>query len=252
MSEGKKFNYTSISDEDKNLQTSQGGKFGLNVNCHFSLIDFTDKAGKDETDGNAVDINILVGDKEFKRRVYDPEGAPLYGKDNTQLNPGDEGYEALLEAQLTQASAMVLHAIKATGVTEDTVKKALIANSPETFAAYTQVLISLLPANYRQVPVDVFLQYQWSISEGQTRTFLELPKNMKDGYWVVSSTPGAEWKEIKNEKGLSYESTKGVHKISKSASFLEGNKANQQTKESAPANSNVAGTSSSQGGKSAW
>ena len=54
MSENKVFNFGQVNDEDSSLQTKKGGKFGLNTNCKFSLIDFTDKAGKDETEGNAV------------------------------------------------------------------------------------------------------------------------------------------------------------------------------------------------------
>ena len=229
MSENKVFNFGQVNDEDSSLQTKKGGKFGLNTNCKFSLIDFTDKAGKDETEGNAVDINILVGDREFKRRVYDPTGKSLYGKDNEQVAPDGEGYYDLLEKELTQTTAMVLHAVKATGVTQDAVNRAVAATNPPTWAAYVQVLISLLPSTYKQVDIDVFLNYQWNISEGQKVTFLELPKNMKQGSWVTTSIPGAEWKEIKDDNGLMYVDKSGnKHKISKSASFMEGNFAKQQ------------------------
>ena len=108
----------------------------------------------------------------------------MYNKNNEQVNPGEEGYNDLLNAALNQVSAMVVHAIKAIGVTQDAINKAVTTAKPETFAAFAQVLISLLPADYKQKEVDVFLQYQWAISDGQTRTFLELPKNMKDKYWV--------------------------------------------------------------------
>lgn len=250
-----KFNFATVSDENSDLQSKQGGKFGLNTNCHFSLIDFTDKAGKDETEGNAVDLNIMVGDREFKRRVYDPEGSSLYNRNNEQVSPGEEGYNDLLNAALNQASAMVVHAVKAVGVTQDAINRAVTAAKPETFAAFAQVLISLLPADYKQKEVDVFLQYQWSISDGQTRTFLELPKNMKDKYWVAASTPGAEWKEVKDENGLHYVDDKNnKHKIEKSASFLESPKANQQGVDSPKPNAGVSGqgTDAGAGGKSTW
>lgn len=223
------FNFATVSDDNDSLQSKQGGKFGLNTNCTFSLIDFTDKAGKDNSDGNAVDINILIGDREYKRRVYDPEGKNLYGKNNTQVAPGEEGYQELLNAELNQTTAMLVHAVKAAGVTPEALNTTLAAAKPASFAAFVQICISLLPADYKKRPIDVFLQYQWAISDGQTRTFLELPKNMKQKYWVVPSTPGVEWKEIRDEKGIIYIDDKGnKHKIEKSASFVESNFAKQQ------------------------
>lgn len=250
MSENKVFNFGQVNDEDSSLQTKQGGKFGLNTNCKFSLIDFTDKAGKDNTEGNAVDINILVGDREFRRRVYDPTGKALYGKDNEQIAPGGEGYYDLLEKELTQTTAMVLHAVKATGVTQDAINRAVTATNPSTWEAYVQVLISLLPSNYKQVDIDVFLNYQWNISEGQKTTFLELPKNMKQGSWLAISVPKAEWKEIKDDNGLMYVDKSGnKHKISKSASFMEGNFAKQQKIEE---RTHPGMQDTDTGGKSVW
>ena len=229
MSENKVFNFSQVNDESASLQTKQGGKFGLNTNCKFSLIDFTDKAGKDNTEGNAVDIKILVGDKELGRRVFDPTGKALYNKDNEQIAPDGEGYSELLEKELTQTTAMVLHAVKATGVTQDTINRAVATTNPSTWAAYVQVLISLLPSTYKQVDIDVFLNYQWNIPEGQKTTFLELPKNMKQGSWLATSVPGAEWKEVKDDNGLIYVDKSGnKHKISRSASFMKGNFAKQQ------------------------
>ena len=231
-----KFDFTKVSDENENLQSKQGGKFGLNTNCHFTSIEFITNAGKDGSEGEAVDLNIMVGDREYRRRIYNPEGNTLYNKDGSVATPGEAGYESLLNAELNQATAMVVHAVKAVGVTQERINTAVAATSPQTFAAFCQTLISLLPMDYKQKPVDVFLQYQWQISEGQTRTFLELPKNMKQKYWVVPSTPNVEWKEIKDNTGLIYIDNNGnKHKIEKSASFLESAFAKVQDISAAPA-----------------
>jgi archaellum component FlaG (FlaF/FlaG flagellin family) len=247
-----KFNFQAVNDEDSNLQSKSGGKFGLNTNCHFATIAYITNAGKDESAGEAVDINIQIGDREHRRRIYNPEGAALYGKDNVQLNPGAEGYQQVLNEALAQNTAMIIHAVKATGVSQENINLALNTKNPQTFGEFAQVLVSLLPLNYKEREIDVFLQYQWNISEGQDRTFLELPKNMKDKYWVVPSTPGAVWKEIRDDNGLIYVDTNGnKHKIYKTKAFLESPKATQQTLSGNTANP-LGETAAAKKDKSAW
>lgn len=243
------FNFANVSDENENLQSKQGGKFGLNTECHFTTIEFITNAGKDETEGEAVDLNIQVGDREYRRRIYNPEGMNMFDSNSNTVEPGQNGYDKLLNTAMSHATAMIVHAIKAVGVTQEQINAKVTQTQPTTFAAFAQTVISLLPADYKSRPVDVFLQYQWFISDGQTMTFLELPKNMKQKYWVVPSIPGVEWKEIRDVNGLIYVDDKGnKHKIEKTASFLDSNFAKQQNLEAAPAGN----IGNSNGVKSDW
>ena len=111
--------------------------------------------------------------------------------------------------------------------------KKAFAKPINSFADYAK-LVTLLMADgiTKGTLVDVFLQYQWTIKSGQTQTYLELPKNMKDGSFLTISTPAiGEWEEIRDKKeGLKYIDSVGgaEHRFKRDNNYLESNKAIQQ------------------------
>ena len=122
---------------------------------------------------------------------------------------------------------MITHTLKALGVTEEQImaKFAVPANS---FAEFANNLVSLLPADFKTRPIDVFLEYQWNIADEQDRTFLQFPKNMKGGGFLCPAQPGV-WKEERIDGALSYVNQNGLkHPFTRDKNYMESNKAIQQ------------------------
>jgi hypothetical protein len=224
MTEKLGFGY--VSDNDESLQTKTGGRFGLNQ-AFITVFEYNPTAGADGAAADAVDITVMVEQKEFRRRIYDITG-DLYNKNNEKVSPDQEGYAELYNAELKQRMAVVTHAAKALGVTDDQIKTAL-ATPPSSFAAWAKIMTSLPSDNFRTKPVDVFLEWEWQIGEGNTQTFLILAKNMKGGRFLCPHVkPQGAW-TAKNEKGLTYVDAAGnEHPFTRSEDYMKSNKAKQQ------------------------
>lgn len=239
MSEFK--NIFGINDTDESLKgKSGGGKFGLNTGV-ISKLEFNDKAGKDGADANAVDITFKIGDREYRMRLFDSTGKPLFNKKNVAVNPGEEGYDRLYFEDMGTKIAVIKHALKAVGVTQEMLDKVSASLDPNNITEGIKTLCSLVPAGYETRPVDGFLEYQWNIAEEQDKTYPTLPKNMKGGRFLTASVrPVGEWTEVRDEQGLKYVDAAGnVHPFDRDKSFMEGNKGTQQTTSTA-SNSNFA------------
>jgi hypothetical protein len=240
---------TVVNDADESLRSKSGGKFGLNSGF-ITKLEYNANAGKDSSEGDAVDITVQVGDKEFRRRIYDATGA-LYGKDNAQVAAGEPEYAALYNAEMKQRMAVVTHAVKATGTTNAEIS-ARIATAVD-FKSWAGLMCSLPMSDFKAKAVDVFVEYQWNISEGQEKTYLELPKNMKGGYFLCpAQTAVGSFKEVRNADGMHYADDAGnVHCFTRSKNFMDGKKANQQVE----GQEETAGLVAAQGGtadKSVW
>lgn len=240
MSEAiQKMGYGFIDDTDASLKTKSGGKFGLNAGTAFlTKFEHNPNSGKDKTPGDALDIVIQIGEKEFTCKVYPV--SKVYDKNSVEITDvTSKEYISGYNAKLAQDNAVILHILKGTGVTEVQIRTALAA--PVTsFVGFIGALVALLPTDFANKPLDVFLEYQWQISEGQDRTFLQLPKNMKGGYFVCPAQVGT-WTEARTEGKLSYLNELGaVHPFDRDKNFMEGNKAKQQITGQESANSTLA------------
>lgn len=258
MSQIEKMGFGVVNDADESLKSKVGGSFGLNAGINFTKVAYNANAGKDGGPADAVDISIKIGDREYKNRIYDITG-DLYNSKNTLVSPGDAEYNALYNAELKQRMAVILHAVKATGVTQETLNTALATELP-TFAEWANVVCSLIPVDYTTRPVDVFLQYQWNIKEGQERTFLEMAKNMKGGYFLCPSVKATgEWTAVNDEHGLRYvDEADKEHPFTRNKNFMQSPKAYQQVEgeengpDGATSNSNFTEAAASAASKSSW
>lgn len=228
MSEAiQKLGYGFIDDRDPSLKSKTGGKFGLNAGSFITKFELNSLSGKDKTAGDALDITVAVADKDFMQKIYPV--TKVFDKNNNELTDVNSAeYIKGFNEEMKQKNAVILHFLKSLGVTEDRIRQAF-ATPVDSFASFINGLVALLPANFQTIPVDVFLEYQWTIGEGQDRTHLQLPRNMKGGYFACSAQPGT-WTEERDEKGgLLYRNQNGaIHPFERDKNFMEGNKAIQQ------------------------
>lgn len=219
--------YGYISDEDKSLSTSGNfATFGLNV-ATVKKVAFNPNGGNDANNPqNTFEFFVNINDKEF--RLYVAEFPLLYDNNGSLLNPNTKEYQEKFEkTELSQQKAVLIHVIKGLGVPSSKIEDALKVPA-KNFADFCKILLALVETNPIDKKIHVFLQYQWSIAQGQDRTYLELPKNMKGGRFISPLLPGI-WKEDKVDGELKYVNEHGeIHPFIRSKNFLESNKGKQQ------------------------
>lgn len=224
-------------DGDKALQSKSSGKFGLNLG-RITKFEYNPNSGKDGSTGDGFDITVEVGDRKYMQKIF--AITKVFGKDNTEItDQTDPQYITNFNNNMTQMKAVFTHFLKVFR-TEAELKMAF-QNPPASFADYFKLIESLKPDNFASIPVDVFLEYQWKIKGDNTRTFLQLPQNMKGGYFIGKALPATgSWSEERDEKeSLIYKDGAGnTHPFNRSKDYLESPKGYQQIEgeESGPAN----------------
>lgn len=79
----------------------------------------------------------------------------------------------------------------------------------------------------KEAKVDVFLQYQWSLKKGNKKTYLELPKNIKQGLTFSKVTTG-DFKVIEGSTYLAVDEEGNEHPLTRNEWFMGSKFANQQ------------------------
>lgn len=226
-----------VDDTDESLRSKSGGKFGLNSGAFLTKFELNSNAGKDGTEGDALDFTVMIGDREFRNRIYPT--TRVY-KDNVELTDKTTAeYKKLYNDDWSQKNAVIVHVLKVFR-TGDEVKAAL--NTPiATFKDFINVCAALLPDNFQTKQCDTFLEYQWQISDGQDRTFLQMPKNMKGGYFFIPQQPvSGAWTEVRDDKGLRYVDAQGnEHPFTRDKNFIESPKGYMQSEGDDAANATL-------------
>ena len=120
------------------------------------------------------------------------------------------------------------------------VDKAL-EEAPKSFREYVGVLKELLDDEaWQETDLDIWVEYQYHIREGQDRTWLQLPRKVNQGWWCVRHVDGA-WKlqvdkraKDNDYKAMQYVDGNKVHPLAKSGWYMRSNYANKQTSDEAP------------------
>jgi hypothetical protein len=78
------------------------------------------------------------------------------------------------------------------------------------FKSFAQALerVAKVGGPIEAIDVDVFLCYQWQPKGEQTKTYLELPKNVKHGSYVCQ-TKGAGFEAVESSTGVKYANDEG-------------------------------------------
>jgi len=210
-------------DNDEALKSKSGGKFGLNQNVKVENFDVI--TSDDGTE--FIELDLKIGDKVYSRRYYNL-GDKLKYK-GREYPAGTEEYMIVAKRRAKDFTGTMTHIFKALGVPVENIKEA-VKDGARNFVEYFKKLKTVLPENYKDIPVDVFLQWQYRIKEGQDTTFLELPYGMADGYWISRHVePVGEWKEEITSEYIRYIDDAGnEHPLKKDKSFVNSPKAKRQ------------------------
>lgn len=247
--------YGYASDEVK--QVSFG--FGLNAGAtYLKKFEWIHNGGADGAEKEALEIIFTINGTDKSYRKFPVTQG--FGKNGETIT--DPNSVEFKEAVNTFNSVVthILHCF----VSTETLKKAL--NVPiDSFKKFCTIAASILPKNFNEIKLDIFMQYQWSIRAGQNRTYLEIPSSMKNGKWLcpaVEPLPdaegnNAEWKEVRkkdpadnDQKALIYLDGAGnIHPFTRYGRYVNGALANQQKSEEAE-QQEAAAANISQGGSS--
>lgn len=198
-------------------------KFGLNKDAKLVKFAFNPNGGSQGSLSNCIDIAINIGGTEVRTRIFEVLGAP-----DKNLAVGTPEYQASFKKAVDKSCAYICSYLECY-IPEDRVKTAL-SRPFSGFAEYAQTCEALLKSvpNVPNIPVDVFLQYQYSISQGQKMTFLELPRTAGYGKFIIKSVPG-NFTEVKTPSSLTYvNEANEVHPFQRNEFFLKQPASKQQ------------------------
>lgn len=224
--------YGYASDEVK--QSTFG--FGLNAGVtYLKKFEWIPNGGKDGAEKEALEIifNINGTDKSYRKFAV-TQG---FGKKGEVIT--DPNTPEFKDAVMTFNSVIthILHCFVSTEVLQKAFSVP-IAN----FKQFCTIAAGILTKDFTEKKLDIFMQYQWQISQGQNRTFLEIPPSMKNGKWLCPAIePVGEWKENRkkdpadnDQKALTYIDNEGnLHLFTRHGRYMNGPLANQQKTEEA-------------------
>lgn len=234
MSEQKMQGYGYVADTDESLvgkvSAKFGGNFGVAYLTKFAYNPNTAKEGNPPVEAIEATISVLGTDK----KIWFNPITNLLGKDGQKLtDTTSQEYITAFNSAITQQNAVIVHYLKAVGVTEEAIKTAF-STPPSSFKEYAERVCSLLPKDFDKKPLDIFMEYQWNIGKKQDgslydRTYPTVPANMKGGYFLIPAQPGI-WVEERNPDGsLCYKNSTGIlHPFERNANFMSSNKGTQQ------------------------
>lgn len=221
----------------------QGGKFGLNTGAFITKFELNENAGKDGAAADAIDFTVQVGEREFRHRFFPI--SKVFAKGGGEItDTNSEEYKKAMASEVAQFNAVISDIVKVF-VSEEDLKLALQVPIP-TFKDFAKIVTRLVQAtpNWQKKPVDVFLQYQWAPSGDNDKTYLELPKNVKQGVFIVPSE-GEGFKEERTSTHLKYVKDDGTeHPFKRGEWFVNNAFANQTNLASPAADINQSATTS--------
>lgn len=235
--------FKDISDSSQESKGFIG--FGLNSGYISKMVAEQGKYG----------FQIAVEFASDKGTVRNWIGFPFVADANKQqvTDRASQEYQEGLKKVANKMLGTILHYLKALSVVEAVVKQAIDRvpyNEAGVFSEYVEEvcksMLTTLPADYANKPVDVFMQYG-KLKSGNTRNFVELPTTMLGGHFIHPTVPGV-FTEVQDAEGMHYVTKEGVkHPLTKTKYFMDGKFAkeiNQEGKNSKKVDMTVKKTAS--------
>ena len=202
--------------------------YGLNRGVKLKKFEWIPNGGKDGAEQEAADIVFEIQGKEKSYRMFPVTKA--FDENNNEVT--DINHPAFID-MVRNSNAIVKHII--TCFVDEPTYRAKFARRIANYKEFINAAASLLPANFASVDLDLFAQYQWQISSGKNRTYLEIPKKMKYGGWITKALPGT-FREVRvdNPKentpnALTYINETGdVHPFTRNGWFVLSNFSKEQ------------------------
>lgn len=211
---------------------SFGGNFGQTFLKVFKGIA---NGGKDGAEQDALEIVFDIAGTDKGYRQFPVTQA--YG-DNNVIITDPESPE--MKEAFKNFNAIMTHILSAF-VSREAIVTAFSAPI-NSFRDYVSIAVGLLPAGFDKIPLDIFMEWQWQITGENNKTFLQIPKKMKSGYWLKPAVaPVGSWKEVRDDNAsnsvkdaLKYVDDAGnVHPFVRNGWFVQSNFATQQKDASA-------------------
>jgi hypothetical protein len=202
--------------------------FGLNSGVsRMTMFQYNPNGGKDGAPQEILDIKFEANGKEINYRMFPVTRAFIKGGGET-TDPTHEAFKTAMQ----EFNGNVVHILKAFVPVEQI--KAALSIPISGFAQFCNVCVNLLPVDYNKKRLDLFGQYQWAISGENTRTFINLPKNVKHGRWICASVqPEGAWTESRINGGLAYVDAGGKnHPFTRNKWYMDSNFAKLQKEDS--------------------
>lgn len=226
--------------------------FGLNAGVAFlKKFEWIPNGGKDGAEQEALEIIFDINGTEKSYRKFPVTQA--FGKNGEVItDPKSSEFKEAIQS----FNAVITH-ILGCFVSKDALKAALTSRPITSFKEFAQVTAGLLPKDFSSKSLDIFMQYQWKLREGQSRTYLEIPTSMKSGPWLCPAVPAVgSWKEVRkaeptdtDQNALIYlDDANNKHPFTRYGKYMKGNSAVQQVSEEAAANEAAANNISHQSG----
>lgn len=198
------------------------GHFGLNQGklSKFELFIDTEK------NYQALDVSITVGTSEIKSRYF--ESTKFFNK-GEEIPVGTPEYLTAKAASEKTTSSLLCHFAKAF-ISQEQLEALFASGKIVDFKSFVETIEAAIKAvpNWNAKELDIFLQYQSKPNENG-KTYLELPKNLKHGLFVIAKQAG-DWKEDKTTTHLRYTNEKGeIHPFSRGSWFMKSSLANPVT-----------------------
>jgi len=213
-------------DSNELAPGKQGGKFGLNTGVNVIKFEYNPNAGASGAAQDGLDFTVQVEEKEYRHRFFPITKAwDKNGNEITDTNSVE--YKVSIEKQTSQLNATLSDIVKCF-VDEEVLKQSLSVPI-KSFKIYAEILQGLVQStsDWKKIPVDVFLHYQWKITGDNNKTFLELPKNVNQGLFICKSL-GEGFKENRTATNLKYIDAQGlIHPIKRREWFLNSPNASQ-------------------------
>lgn len=208
--------------------------FGLNAgNTFLTKFEWIPNGGVDGAEQEAIDIIFKINDTDKSYRMFPVTKAFLKGDGGGETS--DPNSPEMIDA-FRDFNARIVHILHSFVSNETT--KAALSIPITSFKQFAQIAMSLLPKNYKDIPLDIFLQFGWSLGDKE-RTYLEIPTKMKYGAWLKPAQEGT-WIEHRvdnptdsTREALYYTNENNEkHPFIKNGWFMNSNFASQQKSES--------------------